>query len=53
VDALSLGLPYRSGEPLSPVGGTLKCKLLTNLTTVIVDITITTTLARAAEQSGM
>jgi hypothetical protein len=45
----SLGLPYRSGEPLSPVGGTKKGKLLTNKTTVFVDITITTTMVRAAE----
>jgi hypothetical protein len=33
------------------VGGTIKVKLLTNETTVIADITITTTLARAAEHS--
>jgi hypothetical protein len=50
VDAFSLGHPYRSGEPLSPVGGTINGKLLSNQTTVIVDITIKTTLVRAAEQ---
>jgi hypothetical protein len=50
VDAFSLDLPYRSGEPLSPVDGTINGKLLTNQITVIVDITITTTLVRAAEQ---
>jgi hypothetical protein len=48
VDAFSLGLPYRSGEPLSPVGETINGKLLTNQTTVIVDLSITTTLFRAA-----
>jgi hypothetical protein len=42
VDALSLGLTCRSGESLSPVGGTINGKLLTNQTTVIVGITILT-----------
>jgi hypothetical protein len=52
VDAFSLGLTCRSGEPRSPVGGTINGKLLTNQTTVIVDITITTTLVRAAKQAA-
>jgi hypothetical protein len=51
VDAFSLGLLYRSGEPISRVGETIKGRLLTNQTTVSVDITITTTLVRAAEHS--
>jgi hypothetical protein len=50
VDAFSLGLLYRSGEPLSPLGGTINGKLLANQTTVFVDITITTILVRAAKQ---
>jgi hypothetical protein len=50
VDAFSLGLPFSSGEPPSPVGGKINDKLLTNQTTAIVDITITTTLVRADEQ---
>jgi hypothetical protein len=52
VDAFSLGRPYRSGEPLSPESGTINGKLLTNQTTVIVDITSTTTLVRAAEDTA-
>jgi hypothetical protein len=42
VDAFSLGLTYRSGDPNSPVRGTRNGELLTNQTTVIVDITIMT-----------